>query len=346
LQIKCNLYKKIKKGKPLEPYDLELISQIAKRELRFLLKSGIPLTPQNYEKWFKVFCYITERNQEYSRNEILKLYEIINKTEKTLQEKEKEQIIQNIIETLKTEAEILIENVNKYEEKLTKKETQILKKTQKIEEKPIKNLLEQLVSELKDIKKQNETFKEKIEIQIRKITELEDELQRAKSEAKQDPLTKLLNKTSFERILQEYINIYKKNGKIFSLILLDLDNFKKINDTYGHVIGDEVLKHIATLLKQYLRDKDIIARIGGEEFAILLPDVDISLAFKIADRLRAVLENRIIMIDKKPVKTTASFGIIEINENINTPKDMMQMVDIALYRAKKEGKNKVILFQD
>ncbi|NPA52480.1 MAG: diguanylate cyclase [Aquificae bacterium] len=346
MQIKCNLYKKIKKGKPLEPYDLELISQIAKRELRFLLKSGIPLTPQNYEKWFKVFCYITERNQEYSRNEILKLYEIINKTEKTLQEKEKEQIIQNIIETLKTEAEILIENVNKYEEKLTKKETQILKKTQKIEEKPIKNLLEQLVSELKDIKKQNETFKEKIEIQIRKITELEDELQRAKSEAKQDPLTKLLNKTSFERILQEYINIYKKNGKIFSLILLDLDNFKKINDTYGHVIGDEVLKHIATLLKQYLRDKDIIARIGGEEFAILLPDVDISLAFKIADRLRAVLENRIIMIDKKPVKTTASFGIIEINENINTPKDMMQMVDIALYRAKKEGKNKVILFQD
>ncbi len=346
MQIRCKLYSKIKKGKPLDLYDLELVSKIAKKELRFLVKSGIPLTPPNYEKWFKVFCYIVERNQEYSRDEILKLYEVINKSDNSLENKEKDKIVQNIIESLKEEAEILIESVKDYEEKLNQKENQIIEKTNEVEKEPIKDLLQQLVFELKDIRKQNETFKEKIEIQLRKITELEDELERAKSEAKQDPLTKLLNKKSFERILQEYINLYKKQGKIFSLVLLDLDNFKNINDTYGHIVGDEVLKHVANLLKQYLRDKDVIARIGGEEFAVLLPDVDITIAFKIADRLRAILENRIIMIDKKPIKITASFGIIEINDSVNTPKDIIQMVDIALYRAKKEGKNRVILFQD
>jgi len=346
LQIRCKLYSKLKKGKPLEPYDLELISQIAKRELRFLVKSGIPLTPQNYERWFKVFCYIIEKNQEYSRDEILKLYEVINKSDESLQDKEKEHIIQNILESLKEEAEILVENIRNYDHNLIEKENKIVEKSQDINQEPVKDLLNQIVHELKDIRKQNETFREKIEVQIRKINQLEDELERVKAEAKQDSLTKLLNKKSFEKILQEYINIYKKYKKIFSLILLDLDNFKQINDTYGHVIGDEVLKHVANVLKQYLRDKDIIARVGGEEFAILLPDVDITIAFKIADRLRNILENRIIVIDRKPIKITASFGIIEINEKINSYKDILQLVDIALYKAKKSGKNRVIIYQD
>ncbi len=346
MQIRCKLYSKLKKGKPLEPYDLELISQIAKRELRFLVKSGIPLTPQNYERWFKVFCYIIEKNQEYSRDEILKLYEVINKSDESLQDKEKEHIIQNILESLKEEAEILVENIRNYDHNLIEKENKIVEKSQDINQEPVKDLLNQIVHELKDIRKQNETFREKIEVQIRKINQLEDELERVKAEAKQDSLTKLLNKKSFEKILQEYINIYKKYKKIFSLILLDLDNFKQINDTYGHVIGDEVLKHVANVLKQYLRDKDIIARVGGEEFAILLPDVDITIAFKIADRLRNILENRIIVIDRKPIKITASFGIIEINEKINSYKDILQLVDIALYKAKKSGKNRVIIYQD
>ena len=346
MQIRCKLYSKLKKGKPLEPYDLELISQIAKRELRFLVKSGIPLTPQNYERWFKVFCYIIEKNQEYSRDEILKLYEVINKSDESLQDKEKEHIIQNILESLKEEAEILVENIRNYDHNLIEKENKIVEKSQDINQEPVKDLLNQIVHELKDIRKQNETFREKIEVQIRKINQLEDELERVKAEAKQDSLTKLLNKKSFEKILQEYINIYKKYKKIFSLILLDLDNFKQINDTYGHVIGDEVLKHVANVLKQYLRDKDIIARVGGEEFAILLPDVDITIAFKIADRLRTILENRIIVIDRKPIKITASFGIIEINEKINSYKDILQLVDIALYKAKKSGKNRVIIYQD
>ena len=119
-----------------------------------------------------------------------------------------------------------------------------------------------------------------------------------------------------------------------------------MNDTYGHVIGDEVLKHVAGILKQYLREKDIVARVGGEEFAILLPGVDITLAYKIAERIRTILENRIITVDRKSINITASFGLMEINDDIKDARDMLQSVDRALYRAKKEGKNKVILFQD
>ena len=346
MYLKCKLYNKIKKNKPLEAYELELVSEIAKRELHFLVKSGIPLTPQNYEKWFKVFCYILEKNQEYSRDEILKLYEAINKEEKKPEDQQKEQIIQNIIDSLKEEVEILFENVKEYDQKLTQKENVLIETQEKVEEDSLKNLLGQIVFELKDIKKQNETFKEKIEVQIRKINELEEELERVKSEAKLDPLTKLYNKKSFEKILEEYIRLYKKYGRIFSLILLDIDNFKAVNDTYGHVIGDEVLKHVAGILKQYLREKDIVARVGGEEFAILLPGVDITLAYKIAERIRTILENRIITVDRKSINITASFGLMEINDDIKDARDMLQSVDRALYRAKKEGKNKVILFQD
>ncbi len=346
MQLKCKLYSKLKKGKPLEPYDLELISKIAKKELRFLVKTGIPLTPQNYERWFKVFCYITEKNQEYSRDEILKIYEAINKEEKHIDDENKEIVIQNIIESLREEVDILIKTVDSYGEKITQKESAVIEKREEVEDESIKELLGQIVYELQDIKKQNELFKERIEIQSRKINELNDELERVKSEASIDHLTKLLNKKSFEEILQEYFKLYKKRGEIFSVILIDLDNFKSINDNYGHIIGDEVLKHVASLLKQYLREKDIVARVGGEEFAILLPGVDITVAYKIADRLRTILENRLINIDKKNIRVTASFGIIEIHKGITSVKELMSNVDRALYRAKKEGRNRVVIFQD
>jgi len=106
------------------------------------------------------------------------------------------------------------------------------------------------------------------------------------------------------------------------------------------------LKNIASILKQYLRDKDIIARIGGEEFAVLLPGVDITIAYKIADRLRTILENRIINVEKNIIRVTASFGIIEVNNSITSVKELLSSVDRALYRAKKEGKNRVVIFSD
>lgn len=346
MKLKCQLYSKLKKGKPLESYDLELISKIAKRELRFLVKTGIPLTPQNYERWFKVFCYITERNQEYSRDEILKIYEAINSDERYIDDENKEVVIQNIIESLKEEVEFLINTVDEYGQRLTEKENNVIEKREEVEDASVKELLGQIVYELQDIKKQNEVFKEKIEVQARKINELESELERVRSEANIDHLTKLLNKKSFEDILDEYFKLFKRKGEIFSLILIDLDNFKSINDNYGHIVGDEVLKNIASILKQYLRDKDIIARIGGEEFAVLLPGVDITIAYKIADRLRTILENRIINVEKNIIRVTASFGIIEVNNSINSVKELLSSVDRALYRAKKEGKNRVVIFSD
>lgn len=122
--------------------------------------------------------------------------------------------------------------------------------------------------------------------------------------------------------------------------MLDIDNFKKINDTYGHQSGDLALKEISLILRSYLRANTIIGRLGGEEFGIILPNVPLEDAIKIAERIRSVIENREIKYEDKIIRITASFGITEVKEG-DTFDTLYKRVDEALYKAKKDGKNTI-----
>ncbi len=155
-----------------------------------------------------------------------------------------------------------------------------------------------------------------------------------------DPLTKVYNRLKFDEILQTEIERAKRYKTSFSLIMFDIDDFKKINDTFGHQVGDFILKEMARLVKKNIRATDFLARWGGEEFMVLAPHTNITCAEKLACKLKIVIENH----DFKIGKITASFGVTEYEEG-DTPNSIIHRADEALYQAKNKGKNQVVVFQ-
>lgn len=165
-----------------------------------------------------------------------------------------------------------------------------------------------------------------------------------------DALTGLNNRRQFEvRLKQETANA-KRNNKSLCCIMLDIDYFKKVNDTWGHSAGDCVLKSVAKIITQELREYDIASRYGGEEFCILLPDTKLREAVYVAQRLRAAVEKADINISQDQVlgmdtlKVTISVGVSEFDENIEYPERLHQAADIALYEAKHRGRNRVVVY--
>lgn len=165
----------------------------------------------------------------------------------------------------------------------------------------------------------------------------------AKREGETDPLTQLLNRRGFENSLEKQLVI----SDSFSLISLDLDSFKAVNDTYGHDTGDKVLRMVAKRILENIREDDIAARIGGEEFLIFLPNTQLEAATVIAERLRQSICNAPITIrggSQGTVHITSSFGVCYFNndQHDNTLAQSYRFVDGLLYEAKKNGRNQVV----
>ncbi|TET53627.1 MAG: diguanylate cyclase [Actinobacteria bacterium] len=160
-----------------------------------------------------------------------------------------------------------------------------------------------------------------------------------------DNLTKLFNSRYFEEILHKQISWSKRKNKTFSLIMLDIDELKSINDLYGHDSGDVLLRKFAQTLRDNLRDSDFYARYGGDEFVVLLPESNEKMAKVVAKKLiKKVSSARIFGFDKKPLMTT-SIGIAVFPKSASTVVSLVKAADIALYRAKQDGKNCVCLFE-
>ncbi|WP_028949772.1 sensor domain-containing diguanylate cyclase [Sulfurihydrogenibium subterraneum] len=160
-------------------------------------------------------------------------------------------------------------------------------------------------------------------------------------EFSKDPLTGVLTRRGFNLILQKHFEISELTGLPISIIIADIDFFKRINDTYGHLAGDEALKHFVKIIKQNLRKSDYVFRFGGEEFIILLPNTSLEEAVAIAEKIRESLENTPLIYNGKEIKITASFGVKEINPTEHTEK-VIEEVDKKLYQAKESGRNKVV----
>lgn len=159
-----------------------------------------------------------------------------------------------------------------------------------------------------------------------------------------DMLTKIPNRRAFEQAALVVLERAKNEQKPYALIAMDIDYFKMINDTYGHASGDIVLQKIAELVATSVRKSDVIGRIGGEEFGILLQDVNVKQAVYIANQLLEKIEQTHIQIlDGKEIRVTASMGLTMGKEEESTLSTIMIRSDIALYQAKNEGRNKVVI---
>ena len=158
-----------------------------------------------------------------------------------------------------------------------------------------------------------------------------------------DYLTGVQNRRGFYEAANIEFERYNKRPRPLSLLIIDADFFKKINDTYGHSAGDEVLKHLSHSLQQCVRDMDVVARLGGEEFGVLLPSSDITVASKIAERMRELIANSELKIDGHVIRYTVSIGVTTFNQYVTGIDMLMKIADQALYESKHNGRNRVTL---
>ncbi|MEZ4693536.1 diguanylate cyclase [Arcobacter aquimarinus] len=172
------------------------------------------------------------------------------------------------------------------------------------------------------------------------ITKLKEKSNLLEYQASHDKLTGLFNRNKFDEIYTKELKRAKRYKNNLSMILFDIDDFKYVNDTFGHQIGDEVLKEISKLLSNTIRETDISVRWGGEEFLILLPQTDLFGAQAVAEKLRLNIKNEVIT--QKQLNITASFGVTQMNDEIDDENLFVSRCDKLLYKAKNSGKNIVI----
>ena len=159
-----------------------------------------------------------------------------------------------------------------------------------------------------------------------------------------DGLTEVYLRRYFTDRLSEEVERAKRHNLKFAILMLDLDHFKKCNDTYGHMVGDVVLKETASTIKENVREIDLVARYGGEEFSILLPDTDKENALQVAERIRKAIESKTIVAYDEALKETISIGISIYPIDSQKIVDLINKADKALYRSKQNGRNRVTTF--
>ena len=178
-----------------------------------------------------------------------------------------------------------------------------------------------------------------IVVSFSEITSIVDRKRQYLKDAHTDELTQIHNRTKFNIVFTQTLEKFQQEDISFSIILMDIDHFKKINDRYGHLIGDTILKKFATLIQKNIADKNSLSRWGGEEFVLLLPNCNINDAKDIAEKLRLLIETYDFGVEKK---LTCSFGVAKVNKGDST-KSLFQRVDNALYKAKNSGRNSVFV---
>lgn len=169
--------------------------------------------------------------------------------------------------------------------------------------------------------------------------QLEISSENAERLARTDELTGLYNRRAFYERGKVLTNSCQRNKDELAMILMDVDNFKTINDKYGHAAGDTVLREIGNILLQRLRKSDVFARIGGEEFGMLLPLTTVNIAAQLAEEFRQVIEATAITFEDKKIAVTASFGVTSDVSDIDT---LVRQADMAMYRSKESGRNAVM----
>ena len=208
----------------------------------------------------------------------------------------------------------------------------------------IRGAVTQVMSETRKMVQQNELLHSQLEHTTRRLTEVSTNLDKVRHEAQLDPLTEIGNRKFFDREIIRTLQEARDNKVSLTILMADVDHFKKFNDNYGHQIGDQVLRLVARTLVENLKGRDVIARYGGEEFVILLPQTRLGDAEKVANLLRASLATKQI----KRRSTNETLGNITISigaaeyDMVEDGEALVGRADRAMYRAKETGRNRVV----
>jgi diguanylate cyclase len=192
---------------------------------------------------------------------------------------------------------------------------------------------------LQQILTANEKLKTRLDDAERKIEAQSEELKAQQSEARTDSLTKLANRRAFDDSLAVGVSQFQTQGRPLSLLMFDVDHFKKFNDTYGHQAGDEVLRQVAKSLSKSAKSTDLACRYGGEEFALIMPGTVLDQAKVAAERVRKAIESTTVNFEGQSLNVTASIGVAELNAN-EPAVGLIRRSDEAIYEAKEAGRNR------
>ncbi len=204
-------------------------------------------------------------------------------------------------------------------------------------------LLGELIGTTVSLGKASETLESRLTSAAGQVNALSEELDRLRRESATDALTRVMNRRAFERALAQAIE--QARGSPLCLVMVDIDHFKRVNDTFGHVVGDKVLRVIAELLGKGVKGRDTVARYGGEEFVLVLPDTPLEGARAVAEAVRRTIERSRL----KRTDTGEPIGVVTVSLGVGRYRDgesaeeFVHRCDVALYQAKRSGRNRVAL---
>lgn len=203
---------------------------------------------------------------------------------------------------------------------------------------PTEELPDAVMNVVAQIVQANQTLQSKLDHAEGRLQEQAVEIEAHISRSLTDPLTGLPNRREFNERLEERLSTWTRRKEVFSLLLIDVDHFKKLNDQYGHLAGDQVLVTLGTVLRNSIRREDSVARYGGEEFAVLLPNTNLAQAAQVAQKIRDAVSSAIVRHEQHAIHITVSGGLATIGP-CESGESLIQRADEALYAAKAAGRN-------
>ncbi len=329
-------------------------SEQAARYLReavpLMVKYRIPPTPYNYALWYS---YVSNRDPKLktaidstlashgtcptSASEALFRDHII--ADQLAEGQDLQHNLKAILSELRTQVDGALEGAEDFHQLLESSSHSLEKNPDQLD---LMGLISTLAQGTQQVSDSNRVFRNWMAETQKEMEQLREALKSSKLEAERDPLTGLHNRRSFERHMDELMRSGGCEGRC--LVLVDIDHFKSFNDSYGHQVGDKVIKRVATLLQDALTGNELAVRFGGEEFLLLLDQSDSVEATARAEAMRTLLET-IVLKDRRAGRDvrriTASFGIAACGDSESLG-DWLERADKALYRAKDQGRNRVI----
>ncbi len=331
--------------------------EIARRVLPLLSQLQVPVTPANYRIWYEYFSPGSEEIK-IMLNNLLKegvaftpeltarIYQQFFSQEASDEQLHSidqagERVNELVVETIKRLVSSIAQS-DEYSSKL-KEKLVFFDKARDLDS--VKGALRHILSETDKILKNQAILQSQLEAASQVLVKVQDTLRRSEELAAKDELTGLANRRSFNcRLREEWVRA-QRYGSHFSLIMLDIDDFKAVNDTRGHLVGDRLLAMVGKAILGVVRCSDIPARFGGEEFAVICPQTDLRNSLILAERLRRVIDETEFTCRGSKVRATISGGVAMFRPGEESG-DLLERVDMSMYLAKKTGKNRICTEDD